>query len=255
MVVEFTAHNIRLDNGNQTKPEIGYLIESHPWCISAKRVLETVFPGDKRHLRIVDLGCLEGGYAVEFARMGFQSLGIDVRESNIEACRYVQAHTNLPNLDFVQDDAWNIEQHGVFDAVFCCGIFYHFDRPKQYLELLSKVTKKLLILQTHFATDQPNPKYGLSDISENEGIQGRWYPEFSSEDDFKEREKHRWSSWDNRNSFWPKREYLLQLMQNAGFDLVMEQYDSLGADIVGSMTQGYYKTDERGTFIGIKTRA
>ena len=255
MVVEFTAHNIRLDDGTQTKPDIGYLIEGHPWCISAKRVLETVFPGDKSHLRIVDLGCLEGGYAVEFARMGFQSLGIDVRESNIEACRYVQANTNLPNLDFIQDDAWNIEQHGVFDAVFCCGIFYHFDRPKQYLEVLSKVTKKLLILQTHFATDQPNPKYGLSDISENEGIQGRWYPEFSTEDEFKDREKHRWSSWDNRNSFWPKREYLLQLMQDVGFDLVLEQYDSLGADIVGSMTQGYYKTDERGTFIGIKTRS
>jgi hypothetical protein len=86
MSVAFTSHNILLDRGVQTWPENGFLLADDPWCVSAKRILEVVFPGDKRHFRIADLGCLEGGYAVEFARMGFQVLDVEVRESNMAAC-------------------------------------------------------------------------------------------------------------------------------------------------------------------------
>jgi SAM-dependent methyltransferase len=124
MSVTFTAHNIRLDSGVETKPELGFLLADHPWCVSAKRILETVFPSDKSRVRVADLGCLEGGYAVEFARMGFQVLGVEVRESNMAACRHVQSGLNLPNLQFVQDNAWNVAKHGPFDAIFCCGLLY-----------------------------------------------------------------------------------------------------------------------------------
>jgi cyclopropane fatty-acyl-phospholipid synthase-like methyltransferase len=238
--------------------------------VSARRVLETVFPGDKKGVRLADLGCLEGGYAVEFARIGFQVLGVEVRESNMVACNYVKSKTKLENLEFVKDDAWNIGAYGMFDAIFCCGLFYHLDRPKEFLHLLSSVTKKNLILQTHFATDsvsqnkfslsaalrRRNPwggKFNLSGVSENEGLPGRWYSEFADEKSFSNREAAKWASWDNRRSFWIQREYLLQALKDAGFDLVMEQFDSLGPNIAESMTRGYYRTDLRGTFIGIKT--
>lgn len=255
MNIEFTAHNIRLDNGEYTNPAIGFKMEEHPWLLAAKRAINVVFPGDKSHLRLADLGCLEGGYAVEFARMGLEVTGLEIRESNLAACRYVQERTHLPNLTFVKDDAWNIAKYGPFDVIFCCGLFYHLDRPKQFLELLSSVTTKLVILQTHFATEQANPKFGLSELTVNEGLQGRWYSEFPDAAAFKNRENTKWASWDNHRSFWLKREYLLQGLQAAGFALVAEQFDSLGGDIVESMQTGYYKTDDRGTFLGIKTAA
>jgi SAM-dependent methyltransferase len=276
MDVTFTAHNIRLDDGTFTNPK-QIQIESHPWFISARRVLETVFPGDKKHIRIADLGCLEGGYTVGFARMGFDVLGIEIRDSNLAACEYVRSKTNLPNLKFVKDNALNVAKYGAFDAVFCCGLFYHLDSPKQFLQILSSVTTKVLILQTHFSTNserrvqsppvswwqklwgkkkaekrQPD-KFNLSDLTENEGLPGRWFVEFENDELFHNREAARWASWDNRRSFWIQREFLLQAMQDAGFDLVMEQYDSLGSKIAQSMLQGYYQTDSRGTFIGIKT--
>jgi SAM-dependent methyltransferase len=277
MVVDFTAHNIRLDDGTLTKPDVGYSMEADPWFISARRILETVFPGDKQHLRIADLGCLEGGYAVEFARMGFQVLGIDVRDVNIEACAYVKSRTNLPNLQFVKDDAFNLSNYGKFDAVFCCGLLYHLDSPKQFLAMLSSVTSKLLIVQTHFSIDTPsvrflsrlpNPvrralakvkvvpadNFLLSPISRNEGLAGRWYTEFANDKLFQRRDTSKWSSWDNRRSFWIQREYLLQAINEVGFDLVAEQFDSLGAGIAESMTRGYYRKNDRGTFFGIKTR-
>lgn len=275
MSVEFTAHNIRLDDGTFTKPEVGYAMDAHPWFVSARSLLTSLFPGDKSSYRLVDLGCLEGGFAVEFARLGFQVLGLEVREANIAACRHVQARTSLPNLTFVQDDAWNVAKYGQFDVVFCCGLFYHLDRPKQFLELLAANTSRVLILQTHFAVRtgsiisylpavvRPffrwrNPrtstmKYSLSRMSTNEGLPGRWYLEFPTGRSLRNRERSRWSSWDNRWSFWIQREYLLRAIHDAGFDLVLEQFDGLGPDIAGAMTGGYYNTDSRGTFVGIKS--
>jgi 2-polyprenyl-3-methyl-5-hydroxy-6-metoxy-1,4-benzoquinol methylase len=251
--IEFTAHNIRLDNGTLTKQDVSFSMEAYPWLVSARRILDTVFPGDKRGFRLADLGCLEGGYAVEFARMGFQVLGLEVRESNIAACRYVKAHTNLPNLDFVQDNAWNIAKYGTFDAIFCCGLLYHLDRPYKFLRVLSAVTRRLVIVQTNFSTEEGNDKYNLSPMTENESLKGRWYTEFATDEEFYHRGESRWSSWDNRRSFWPQREYLLQALHDFGFDLVMEQFDSLGPKIAETMLRGFYKTYCRGTFIGIKT--
>lgn len=43
----FSAHNIRLDDGTLTKPELPHPISAEPWLVSAKRVLATAFPGDK----------------------------------------------------------------------------------------------------------------------------------------------------------------------------------------------------------------
>lgn len=279
MGVVFTAHDIRLDDGTLTKPEIGLTMDRYPWLLAAKRILETVFPSDKSGLRIADIGCLEGGYAVEFARMGFQVLGVDVREANIAACRFAKSHTDLPNLEFVRDDAWNIEKYGPFDAVFCCGLLYYFDRPKRFLETVARITEKMIILQTHFADGQTRwyeklpasfkrvilklpkvpmsstMKFKLSAIAENESLKGRWYTEFYSEKALDDREKAKWSSWNNHRSFWIRREDLLQTLKDVGFDLVLEQFDGLDPEINVSMRNGYYQTDSRGTFIGIKSRS
>lgn len=284
MTVDFTAHNIRLDDGTLTKPDYGLSMEAYPWLVSARRILETVFPGDKKHLRLADLGCLEGGYAVEFARMGFQVLGIEVRDANLAACNYVKSKTSLPNLVFVKDNAWNIGNYGMFDVIFCCGLLYHLDQPKKFLETLSSVTTKLMILQTHFSTDtfiarcladvSTSPrllsllptwgkralakastgKFFLSRLSENEGLAGRWQTEFANDESFERRENVKWGSWDNRRSFLIQRECLLQAIQDVGFDCVLEQFDSLGPNIAESMLRGYYRTNRRATFVGIKTQ-
>jgi len=257
VTVEFTAHNIRLDDGTCTRSGTEPTMESDPWFLSAKRILETVFPGDRGAVRLADLGCLEGGYAVEFARMGFEVLGVEVRDSNIAACEYVKSRTNLPNLSFVKDDVWNIAGHGSFDVVFCSGLLYHMDKPKGLLELISAVTTRLAIIQTHFADAVRDSgtvaKFGLSGLDANEGLPGRWFTEFANDEAFANRDSFKWAAWENRRSFWIQREYLLQALLDAGFETVLEQFDSLGPDIARSMLGGYYAIDSRGTFIGIKS--
>jgi 2-polyprenyl-3-methyl-5-hydroxy-6-metoxy-1,4-benzoquinol methylase len=276
-VIQFSSHNIRLDDGTYTKPDADYPMESHPWFLAAKRVIDATFSGDKSKLSVVDLGCLEGGYAVEFARLGMHALGLDVRKANIEAARYVQSRTSLPNLRFVQDNVWNVEAYGTFDFTFCCGLFYHVDRPVELMKLLSKVTKRVLFLQTHFSEAKDSPSFihprkvrraiariiplkntattthKLSRLTKNEGVPGRWCREFRSSRAWGDRENRLWASWDNRRSFWIQREYVLQIMRDAGFDLVFEQFDALGKQIAMEMLSGSYRTSGRSTFVGIKT--
>jgi methyltransferase family protein len=276
-LVVFTSHNIRLDDGTYTKPDADYRMEVHPWFLAAKRVIDATFPGDKSRLTLIDLGCLEGGYTVEFARLGIQSLGLDVREANIEAARHVQSKVHLPNLEFVRDDVWNTEKYGSFDITFCCGLFYHVDKPVELMRLLSSVTKRVLILQTHFSEGKDSPSFihprklrraigkiiplkktattthKLSFLTKNEGVPGRWFPEFRSDSAWRDRTNRRWASWNNRRSFWIQREYLLQLMREVGFDLVFEQFDPLGKDIAEEMLRGTYRASGRSTFVGVKT--
>jgi SAM-dependent methyltransferase len=251
--INFTAHNIRLENGEYTKPEMGGDVSQYPWFVAARRVLSLVLREDKSRYSLVDLGCLEGGYTVEFARMGFQSLGLEVRESNFAACQYVKERVNLPNLSFVRDDVWNVEKYGSFDATFCCGILYHMDRPRAFLELLSKITKTVIILQTHFARENNNEKFKLSGLTEWEGATGKWYREYASTPNTATREQSKWSSWSNTKSFWLTRPWILQSLQSVGFDLVFEQFDGLPPDIVTSMTTGEYRCEDRSTFVGVRT--
>jgi hypothetical protein len=283
MTVTFTAHNIRLDDGTLTKPDDQETIEQSDRFRAAQRILRTVFPADKAGLKLADLGCLEGGYSVGFARMGFQVLGIEVRETNIAACEWVKSKTKLENLQFIKDDVWNVARYGPFDAIFCCGLLYHLDRPRQFVELLGTITTRIVILETHFAfgddregappasrqpllgrwrrkRDVEAPavlpsvrKHNLSPVDLNEGLPGRWFAELGDYQQFARREEYRWAAWDNRRSFWIQREFLLKTIQEAGFDLVLEQFDNLGRDIPTAMLSGYYHTDSRGMFVGIKT--
>ena len=253
--VSFSAHNIRLDDGTFTRPDSGFEMAHHPRFLSAKRVLSLLFPGGKSSFSILDLGCLEGGYTVEFARLGFRSLGLEVRASNFAACQYVKERVGLPNLSFVQDDAWNAPRYGSFDVVFCCGLLYHMDRPRTFLETISPIARRALIVQTHFATDRPSEKFHLSGIASHDGADGRWYTEYTEAPDTAAKETAKWSSWHNTRSFWMTRPWILQSLLDRGFDVVFEQFDGLAPSIVESMMSGYHHTDDRGTFVGIRTIA
>lgn len=202
---------------------------------------------------IADLGCLEGGFTTGFARLGMEATGIEIRDSNLENCRYVQSKVNLSNLHFIKDDVNNIDSYGPFDAIFAPGIFYHLDRPRAFLEKASKVCRKIIFLETHFTYKHRTlaaDHYSLSDLCENEGLMGRWYPEH---DDVPgpELDAKKWASWENKRSFWLQREHLLDVLNKVGFDIVLEQYDVHAGNIAAGM-DSYYNALDRGMFVGIR---
>ncbi len=261
----FHAHNVLLDNGSYTMGAPSeHEIEQNPFFQSAKRMLNLVYPQINEELRIADLGALEGGYSVGFARMGFHTVGIEIRQSNYDACMFIKENVNLPGLHFYKDDVWNIHKYGDFDAIWCSGLLYHLDEPRKFLEYIASCTRKILFLQTHFAPDseiaETKGLYGLSRLSENEGLAGRWYREHDVGDDVSVREKRLWSSYENNKAFWLQKAHLLDTLRTVGFDVVLESYDCLAGgiptsgNIVHAMLykDGYYRKHSRGLFVGIK---
>lgn len=280
--MEFTAHNIGF--GNESTISGKPLLCDSGECLAVIRTLNNYFTESERSkIKIADLGCLEGGYSVEFARNGYDVLGIEVRDLNIQKCKYVSDKVNLPNLKFVKDDVRNIEKYGKFHVTFCCGLLYHLDLPVSFLNLLGQVTSKMLILNTHYSRmydyrydltprklmlknrllqkalnilypdshsieikDRMN--FHLSVLTQNEDKMGRWFTEFKQDENEENIEKSLWASYGNNKSFWLEKTELLQTIKEAGFNSVYEQFDFLEC----ITKDPYINKYDRGLFIGIK---
>jgi SAM-dependent methyltransferase len=250
----FTAHNIRLSDGTYTYPAAGCLVEEDFRFTAAKRMLNLVFPDGMSGKRIADLGCLEGGYTTGFARLGMTAVGIEARESNFQNCLEVKSRVDLPNLSFVRADVNDIDKFGIFDAIWACGIFYHLENPRSFLSKASRICRKIILIETHFTYDHLTPaaeRFKLSDICEHDGLRGRWIEEYNPDISPDDLDNLKWASWSNRRSFWVQKEYLLQLIKDVGFELVLEQYD-LFPNIVEGMNH-YYRREDRSLFAGIKS--
>jgi hypothetical protein len=274
--MEFTGHNILLDNGQSTMGTRETLMAGSGFWTSIEKTLNLFVPpsaGERSKLRVVDLGCLEGGYTVQFARMGFDTLGIEAREENIEKCNYVKANLSLPNLNFVQDDARNMAKYGPFDITLCYGLLYHLNDPIEFLKGLSASTKKILLLNTHFAPERDiryrlgplnkhvilplqnriksldhQKNYRLSKLTQNEGYRGRWFREWNENAEKAKVEKMVWASYNNYRSFWLCKKDLTNALHDVGFTSVFEQFDYTG-DIARENYSDYYN---RSMFVGVK---
>jgi SAM-dependent methyltransferase len=252
-VNEFTAHNIVFPDGSRTMPEQEGLLRDLPWFHCVHRILKLIFSGDLAGHSIADLGCLEGGYTAEFARLGLDATGIEVRESNFENCLHVAEKLNLPNLKFVRDDVWELERYGRFDVIFCNGLLYHLDSPRAFVSLMGRCARDAVIINTHFAPKEESEAFTLSPLVQHEGLPGRWYEEheLDTAGDHEELEALKWASWANRTSFWPTREGLAQCLQDAGFDMILEPLDWTGFDMLGGIpTQ---EENNRVMLVGIRS--
>lgn len=251
----FEGHNIRLDDGTETLPRIGYTMDQHPVLRSTLRALRTIFPQGLAGRTVIDLGCLEGGFTTEFARAGMEATGVEVRNSNYRNCLYVRENVATPNLRFVQGDANDVDRYGAFDVFFVSGLLYHLDRPRAFLEAVARNCGKALVLWTHVAPDEVGPgseHYTLSYMEENEGLHGRWYAEYDEISRDKLDDNLRWASWNNRRSFWIKKSHLIETLRDLGFDLVLEQYDWLD-DVVHEMDGGQHGKLGRVVLVAVKT--
>jgi SAM-dependent methyltransferase len=273
--MKWTGHNIQLSNGDKTFGDTILLGESATWK-SIVNSLDLFFPGKKeerKKLRVVDLGCLEGGYAVEFAKLGFDTLGIDAREENIQKCNFVKSDLGLTNLNFAKDDVRNLANYGKFDIVLCYGLLYHLNDPFAFLKTISNCTNKLLFLNTHYATEcdvryrlgplnnhllgplQKRTKfleftknYRLGPITSHEGYRGRWFKEYKKNESAGKIEKMLWASYNNDKSFWLCKKDLTLALHEVKFNSVFEQFNYTG-DMYPHDFSYYYS---RSMFVGVK---
>jgi SAM-dependent methyltransferase len=146
----WTAHNIHLQGPVWT---IGSRIDAHAAKLRAvTQVVADLARAPLHDLRVLDLGCLEGQYAIEFASQGASVVAVDVREGNLAKARFVRDHFGLDNLELRLDDVRNLSEagYGRFDVVLCLGLLYHLDAPDvmALIDAMAAICDRVLVVQT-----------------------------------------------------------------------------------------------------------
>lgn len=216
-----------------------------------KRIIQIVKDTINKPLnqcKILDLGCLDGLFSIEFAKHGAQTTGIEIREANIKKAIFCKKALKLNNLKFIQDDARNISTEilGTYDAIICSGLFYHLT-IHDAIELAKKMYKlsnKIVIIDTHIALKKAL-KY---DFKNNISYYGISYIEHNKNESQEEKAKKLWASWDNEQSFIFTRPSLINLLSNTGFSSVYECFTPAHMNFGNSGIQ----FDNRCTFVAIK---
>lgn len=215
----WTAHNVHLQDDIYT---IGPRIVGDE--VRLRRITQIVFDlmgGTVENARVLDLACLEGLFAIEFARHKAKCMGIEGREANIEKARFVKDVLSLDNLELVQDDVRNLsaEKYGRFDVVLCLGILYHLDQPDvfSFIEKLSEVCRKVCIVDTRI-TLRPNAQVAYK----NKTYSGRKGEEHDAGDSKESKLARLWASLDNTENFYLSRATLCNALSHAGFTSIYQ---------------------------------
>ena len=174
-------------------------------------------------MRMVDLACLEGQYAIEFARQGAEVVGIEGREANIEKARFAKRVLGLDRLTLIQSDVRDLsrERHGSFDVVLCLGILYHLNAPDvfAFVERIAEVCTGFAIFDTYLSLG-PKRSYTYKG-KQYWGRNIREHPEELSDSG---KVAKLWSSLNNVSSTWLTKRTLVKLLLHLGFTTVYECY-------------------------------
>lgn len=234
----WSAHNILLGGDVYT---IGKGVAGDE--VKLRRILQCVsdWSSGLDGLRVLDLACLEGLYAVELARHGAKVVGIEGREANIAKARFAQEVLGLKQLEFHQDDVRNLgrDQYGEFDVVLCLGILYHLDEPDVFffLEDIAEVCRGIVLVDTHIS-----PAREKSCLHKGKTYWGKAYREHDAGATPAEKARRLWASLDNPESFWFTRPSLYNALSHVGFTTVYECH----------MPPELEKPADRVTLLGVK---
>ena len=204
-------HNLHLPDGRQTAPDhpLGDF-PGYKW-----RELEAALPADLSGWTALDIGCNAGYYSFQLARLGAQVVGIDHDERYLAQAAWARSRFGLDDqVDLRRMTVYELagEIEG-YDLVLFMGVLYHLRYPLLGLDIVSSVTRRLLVLQTLTTTDAPASALPADvPISERERLLAPDWPAMS----FVE---HRFAG-DATNWWVPNGACVEALARTAGLDVV-----------------------------------
>lgn len=174
--------------------------------------------------RVLDLGCLDGIFSVEFALRGAQITGVEIRDANLKKAEFVKEAHGLDNLRFVKDDVRDVSRskYGSFDIVVCSGILYHLNTPGVFtlVENMAEMAERLVIIDTHISLKpSATARHG------GRTYHGHFNREHAETDSREVKEKRLLASIDNNQSFWLTRPSLVNILGHVGFSSVYECFN------------------------------
>jgi hypothetical protein len=216
----WTAHCVHLGEGIYTfdDPQVPQADSRVRRClqIAADMVMA---PLDK--IRVLDLACLEGMFAVEFALQCAAVVGVEGRDVNLAKARFAKDVLSLENLELISNDVRNLnrKQFGGYDVILVYGILYHLDAPDvmEFVKNIYESCDRVAIIDTNFSLE-PNASYTWR----GNVYSGTYWEEHRPESSDKEQLGVLWASIGNQHSFVLTRASLCNLLRHVGFTSVYE---------------------------------
>jgi len=98
--------------------------------------------GDKK-LKILDIGCNNGYFLFEMAKLGHECVGIDTDPRIVEVCNFLADSNPLPikpKFMCKKIDSANITDAAGYDVVFCFSVIHHFE-PGEKIRFLNRFSR------------------------------------------------------------------------------------------------------------------
>jgi SAM-dependent methyltransferase len=213
----WTAHTVHLGHGVFTYGQDRPYLKLQRLVQAAADLLGRRLAG----LRVLDLACLEGGFAIEFARHGATVVGIEGRPANLAKAQFARDVLELDSLSLELGDVRDLsrERHGVFDVVICAGILYHLKSPDvfKFVERIADVCARVAIIDTSLSLRSAEAR-----TYKGRTYWGREFPEHDPGSSQASRKANLWGSLSDASSFWLTKASLLNLLTDVGFTSAME---------------------------------
>jgi SAM-dependent methyltransferase len=192
--------------------------------VKVRRVMQLIRDFSKKpfnQLRILDLACGEGMYAIEAALRGAEVRGLDARTERMNEGARAAERLSLKNLCFEQTDIRNVNvgSHGSVDVVLFLGILYHLDQSDIFpvLKNIHEMCDQFVVIDTHIALQ------GQTKVEhDGRSYDGMLVREHADDDPEEVRRSRLLASLDNPLSFWFTKESLFRLLSEVGFTSVCE---------------------------------
>jgi SAM-dependent methyltransferase len=199
------------------------------------------YGGSLAGLRVLDIACNCGGFAIEAARAGAaEVVGIDVDPHYIRQAEFIRDALGYTNVSYrvARLEDLEVAEVGSFDVIFLFGILYHLADPIGALARISTLARDMIVVDTsllRFRYVDKLVKWPLWRMkvvpamieSDHDVTTGRWRTAASAQ-------------------FYPNRVAVSALLRFAGFDEV-----ELLHPTSPNLEPRYYQ-GKRATFIGRK---
>jgi tRNA (mo5U34)-methyltransferase len=139
-------HNLHLPDGTETAP--GHYLGDFP-SYKWERLAQYL-PPSLDGWSALDIGCNAGYYSFELARRGASVTGIDMDPHYLKQARWAAREFGLQqSVEFRQLQVYDLARETAeYDLVLFMGVFYHLRYPLLGLDIVARLTQRLLVFQT-----------------------------------------------------------------------------------------------------------
>lgn len=137
--------------------------------MSAQQIRLSSIPKNLKDKTVLDIGCWDGFFSFECEKRGAKVTAIDNKQQEkfVESCygKCIDGTNGLKvakkilnsKINFMEMDLYDLEESKKeFDTVLLFGVLYHLKNPYKALEILYKVTKELLVIESHYIKTKLN---------------------------------------------------------------------------------------------------